>query len=193
VCLINNQKVTSEASLLTSLLINRWSRFPDHEHWMLLITGSCHWKNDVMNTHTHSKNINTIKSSSFIAISNSCEVVLILRPWDHLNHWYRKGTLMIQTSHRNRVIIKVDLGTLKVLVEAHGSRVGFVHPDDGNIFSGLSRWYCIDIACKHVMRSQECLITERVKSTCQERDRTRYGWYQMIGSRTSNISWDKRN
>jgi hypothetical protein len=39
-------------------------------------------------------------------------------------------------SHHNRVIIKVDLGTLKVLVEAHGSRVGFVYPDDGKIFSG---------------------------------------------------------
>jgi hypothetical protein len=68
-----------------------------------------------------------------------------------------------QMSYRNRVIIKVDLGTLKVLVEAHGSRVGFVHPDDGKIFSGPSRWYCIDIACKHVTRSWECIITERVK------------------------------
>jgi hypothetical protein len=28
------------------------------------------------------------------------------------------------------VTIKVDLGALKVLVEAHGSRVGFDHPDD---------------------------------------------------------------
>jgi hypothetical protein len=34
------------------------------------------------------------------------------------------------------VIIKVDLGTLKVLVETHESRVGFVDPDDGKIFSG---------------------------------------------------------
>jgi hypothetical protein len=34
------------------------------------------------------------------------------------------------------VIIKVDLGILKVLVEAHGSRVEFVRPDDGKIFSG---------------------------------------------------------
>jgi hypothetical protein len=39
-------------------------------------------------------------------------------------------------SHHNRVIIKVDLGILKVLVEAHGSRVEFFHPDDGKIFSG---------------------------------------------------------
>jgi hypothetical protein len=39
-------------------------------------------------------------------------------------------------SHRYRVIIKVDLGILKVLVEAYGSRVGFVYPDDGKIFSG---------------------------------------------------------
>jgi hypothetical protein len=68
-----------------------------------------------------------------------------------------------QTSHRNRVIIKIDLGTLKVLVEAHGSRVGFVYSDDGKIFSGPSRWYCIDTACKHVTRSRECIITERVK------------------------------
>jgi hypothetical protein len=39
-------------------------------------------------------------------------------------------------SHHNRVIIKVDLGILKVLVEAHGSRVEFLGPDDGKIFSG---------------------------------------------------------
>ena len=32
--------------------------------------------------------------------------------------------------------IKVDLDTLKVLVEANGSRVVFVHPDDGEIYSG---------------------------------------------------------
>jgi hypothetical protein len=34
------------------------------------------------------------------------------------------------------VIIKVDLGILKELVEAHGSRVEFVLPDEGKIFSG---------------------------------------------------------
>jgi len=56
--------------------------------------------------------------------------------------------------------------------------VGFVHPDDGEIYSGPSRWYHIDTACKHVTRSQGCHITERVKSTCRERDRTRYRWYQ---------------
>jgi hypothetical protein len=39
-------------------------------------------------------------------------------------------------SQHNRVIIKVDLGIPKVLVEAHGSRVEFVQPDDGKIFSG---------------------------------------------------------
>jgi hypothetical protein len=42
-------------------------------------------------------------------------------------------------SHHNRVTIKVDLGTLKLLVETHGSRVGFVHPDDVNIYFGPSR------------------------------------------------------
>ena len=42
-------------------------------------------------------------------------------------------------SHRDRVIRKVDLGTQKVLVEDHGSRVVFVHPDDGEIYSGPSR------------------------------------------------------
>jgi hypothetical protein len=98
-----------------------------------------------------------------------------------------------QTSHRNRVTIRVDLGTMKVLFEAHGSRVGFVHCDDRKIYFVPSQWYCIDTACKHVTRSHECYITERVKSTYQERDRTRYGWYQMIGSWTSNISQDKRN
>jgi hypothetical protein len=98
-----------------------------------------------------------------------------------------------QTSCHNRVIIKVDLGTLKVLVEAHGSRVRFVWPDDEKIYSRPSRWYCIDSACKYVTRSQECLITERVKNSCRKRDQTRYGWYQMIGSHTSNISRDKTN
>jgi hypothetical protein len=33
------------------------------------------------------------------------------------------------------VIIKVDLGTPKVLVEAHGSRVGFVQPDERKIYT----------------------------------------------------------
>ena len=42
-CVFNKQdRVPSKASQLTSLLINWWSRFPDHEHWMLLIIGSCH-------------------------------------------------------------------------------------------------------------------------------------------------------
>jgi hypothetical protein len=59
--------------------------------------------------------------------------------------------------------MKVDLGILKVLVEAHGSRVEFVRPDDGKIFSGPFSVICIDIACKHVTRSRECIITERVK------------------------------
>ena len=85
-----------------------------------------------------------------------------------------------QTSHHNRVTIKVPLGTWKVLVEAHGSRVGFVHPDDGEIYFGPSRWYHIDTACKHVTRSQECHITEQVKSTCRERDQTRYGGYRWL-------------
>ena len=83
-----------------------------------------------------------------------------------------------QTSHRNRVTIKVALVTPKVLVEAHGSRVGFVHPNDGDIYSGPSRWYHVDTACKHVTRSQGCHITERVKITCRKRDRTRYSWYR---------------
>jgi hypothetical protein len=74
-----------------------------------------------MNIHTHSTNSNTIKSSSFIAISNSYEIVLILRPCDHANHRYQKSALMI--SNVNRVIIKVDLGILKVLVEAHESMI----------------------------------------------------------------------
>jgi hypothetical protein len=39
-------------------------------------------------------------------------------------------------SLRNKIIIKVDLGTLKVLVEAHESRVEFVRPDDRKIYSG---------------------------------------------------------
>jgi hypothetical protein len=32
------------------------------------------------------------------------------------------------------VTIEVDLGTVEVLVEAHGSRVGCVHPDDREIY-----------------------------------------------------------
>ena len=42
-CVSNKQTmVPSCASQLTSLLINEWSRFSDHEHWMLLITMSYH-------------------------------------------------------------------------------------------------------------------------------------------------------
>ena len=50
--------------------------------------------------------------------------------------------------------IKVALGTLKVLVEDHGSIVGFVHPNDGDIYYGPSRWNDIQLACKHVTKSQ---------------------------------------
>ena len=81
-----------------------------------------------------------------------------------------------QTSHRNRVTIKVALGTPKVLVEAHGWRVGFVHPNDGEIYSRPSRWYHIDTACKHVTRSQGCHITERVKSTCRKQIGRAHVW-----------------
>jgi hypothetical protein len=41
-------------------------------------------------------------------------------------------------SHCNRVTIKVDLDTLKVLVKAHESRVGFFHLDDGKKYYGPS-------------------------------------------------------
>jgi hypothetical protein len=59
-----------------------------------------------------------------------------------------------QMSLHNMVI---DLGTLKVLVETHGSRVEFVPPDDRKIYYGPYQWYCIGIACKHVIRSWEYL------------------------------------
>jgi hypothetical protein len=91
------------------------------------------------------------------------------------------------------VTIKVDLDTLKVLVKAHESRVGFFHLDDGKKYYGPSLWYYIGITCKHVTRSHECHIAEQVRSACRERDQTRYGWYRMIGSWISNISQDKRN
>jgi hypothetical protein len=67
------------------------------------------------------------------------------------------------------VIIKVDLGILKVLVEAHGSRVEFV-------------WHRLQV-CDYVI---EMPYHGTSKETCREKDRTRYGWYQMMGSRTSN-------
>jgi hypothetical protein len=98
-----------------------------------------------------------------------------------------------QMSQHNRVIIKVDLGTLKVLVEAHGSRVGFVHPDDGKIFSGPSRWYCIDIACKHVNRSLECIITKRVKRLIGNEIELGMVDTEWSDLRQVIISWDKRN
>jgi hypothetical protein len=44
-----------------------------------------------------------------------------------------------QMSLRNKIIIKVDLGTLKVLVEAHGLRVEFVRPNDRKICSRPSQ------------------------------------------------------
>src|SRR3954467_15348518 len=59
-----------------------------------------------------------------------------------------------QTPHRNWVAIKVALSVRKVWVETHGSRVGFVHPYDGYIYSGPSRWNVIQLACKHVTGSQ---------------------------------------
>jgi hypothetical protein len=68
-----------------------------------------------------------------------------------------------QTSHRNRVIIKIDLGILKVLVELMDQEWNLFDPMTGGYSLGPSRWYYIDIACKHMTRSQECIITERVK------------------------------
>jgi hypothetical protein len=41
-------------------LINWWSSFPNHEHPMLLITRSLHYKNDVI-THTQSRYNDSIK------------------------------------------------------------------------------------------------------------------------------------
>jgi hypothetical protein len=145
-----------------------------------------------MNTYTHNKNNNTIKSPSFIAISNSYKVTLIFIPWDHVNHYTGMVLWWYQMSHRNKMTIKVDLDTPKILVEAHGSRVECIHPDDRNIFSKPSRWCHIDITCKHVNRSHEC-YHGMSKEACWELDRTRYGWYRMIKSRTSNISRNKRN
>jgi hypothetical protein len=46
---------------------------------------------------------------------------------------------MTSNGTHHRVTTKVDLGTLKVLVEDHGLRVGFVHPDNGEIYFGPSR------------------------------------------------------
>jgi hypothetical protein len=73
------------------------------------------------------------------------------------------------------VIIKVDLGILKVLVGAHGSRVEFVQADDGKIFSGpfsvILHWNRLQ-ACDYVTGMH---YHGTSKETCQERDRTRYG------------------
>jgi hypothetical protein len=145
-----------------------------------------------MNTYTHSKNSNTIKSKEFIAISNSYEVALILDHDIMLITNTRRVLWWYQTSHHNRVTIKVDLGTLNVLVDLMDLEWDFSMLMKEK-YSGPSQWNCIDTACKHVTGSQECHITKRVKSACRERDRTRYIWYQMIGSRTNNISWNKRN
>ena len=48
----------------------------------------------------------------------------------------------------------MTLGIMKVCVEAHGSRVGFVHPYDEYIYSGPSECNVIQLACKHVTGSQ---------------------------------------
>jgi hypothetical protein len=100
---------------------------------------------------------------------------------------YTGGVLWwYQMSHHKRVTIKVELGTPKVVVEDHGSRVEFVHPDDRP-----SRWYCIETACKHMTRSKGCHITERVKSTCQVTRSNKVQLIPMIESRTSKISQDR--
>jgi hypothetical protein len=42
-----------------------------------------------------------------------------------------KSILITSTSHRNRVTIKMGSVLRRCYVEAHGSRVEFVNPDDG--------------------------------------------------------------
>jgi hypothetical protein len=62
---------------------------------------------------------------------------------------------------------------MKVLVEDHGSRVGFIHPNDGERYSGPSRWYHIDIVCGYVCNRShpdgsivQGLLTEEYISFC---------------------------
>jgi hypothetical protein len=112
------------------------------------------------------------------------EIIMLITYTGRVLWWY-------QTSHHKRVTIKVELGTPKVLVEDHGSRVELVHPNDGEIYSGLSWRYYIDTAYKHVTRSQGCHVMERVKSICQVTRSNKVYLIPMNESRTSKISWDK--
>ena len=131
-------------------------RFPYHEHWMLLITGSYHWRM-IWWIVTRSRCSNTIMSSSL----NCYHIHINSMSLDHeitLITFTGKVLWLHQTSLHNWVIIKVSSGTWKVLVEARGSRVGFFHPDYEEIYSGPSRWYHINIDCKQVIWSLECYI-----------------------------------
>ena len=85
------------------------------------------------------------------------------------------------------------LGILKVRVEAHGSIVRFIHPNDGEIYSGPPRWNDIQLACKHVTRSQGISYhgTEKRVLICNEIELGME--IPMIESQISKISRDKGN
>lgn len=99
-----------------------------------------------------------------------------------------------QTSHRNRVIIKVSSGTPKVWVEDPWTKSGICpsgwRRDILWALSVLSH----QTACKHVTRSRRCDTAVTSKRVLVGNEiKLRYGWYRMIGSRTSNISLRQRD
>ena len=85
---------------LTSSLINRWLRFPDHGHLMSLITGSYHQENDVMDkTHLLSQYYDR---SVLLLLLFSCQIHIpstMRIPEEYL--------VCYQTSQCNWVLIKM--------------------------------------------------------------------------------------
>ena len=90
------------------------------------------------------------------------------------NHYFRRLPWLHQTSHRDRVIIKVLLRysngvgwgvCIKIGICSSAWQIDTLGPlgDD-----------CIYEACKRVTRSRECNVTGTSKTVCQKRDRTRY-------------------
>ena len=121
---------------MTSSLINRWLWFPDHGHWMSLITGSHHQENDVMDmTHPLAQHndcyvLFILLSSRLIHIPLTMRLCNSRIPEEHL--------VCYQTSQHNWVIIKMLYRCLRrCLLGWHRSRLGFVTPSIGELSLGL--------------------------------------------------------
>jgi hypothetical protein len=62
-------------------------KIPIHEHWMYVVNNEVTSLEEWCDEHTPKVDIAIWSSHEvYIVVSNTNEVALILRPWDHVNH-----------------------------------------------------------------------------------------------------------